>query len=282
MVFVRRAPETEELIQRAQIDCGTAPLPAVSPAVSGSKAFNQWANAASVLSALGRNAEAFTATTNALAIFPDSAYVHFLRGSSAAGTGNLHAAESEYLLAAALTPKAPIWTALAEMYEREGRLVEAIAAREHVADLASDRLSSLLSVGYDYLGEQRPQEALKAFDRALGAAPAEVEQNKSFYANLAHGRAMAWIALRNSKQAILLEEDVVRLAPDRSEDWLELAQLYESEGRIEDAQRGARKCSKAWRRPNGIGLPLSIPGGEAPGNLDPTCKQRPWQCGLRR
>ena len=254
VVFVRRAPETEELIQRAQIDCGTAPLPAVSPAQSGSKAFNQWANAASVLSALGRNAEAFTATTNALAIFPDSAYVHFLRGNLFAGTGNLHAAESEYLLAAALTPKAPIWTALAEMYEREGRLVEAIAAREHVADLASDRYSSLLSVGYDYLGEQRPQEALKAFDRALGAAPAEVEQNKSFYANLAHGRAMAWIALRNSKQAILLEEDVVRLAPDRSEDWLELAQLYESEGRIEDAQRARGSAAKLGEGQMGSGF----------------------------
>jgi tetratricopeptide (TPR) repeat protein len=243
-VFVRRAPETEGLIQRTQVDCGTAPLPAVSPARSGSKAFNQWANAASVLSALGRKSEAFTATTNALAIFPDSAYVHFLRGNLFAETGNMRAAESEYLLAAALTPKAPVWTALAEMYERDGRLGEAIAAWEHVADLASDRYSSLLSIGYDYLGEQRPQEALKAFDRALNVAPAGIEQNKSFYANLAHGRAMAWIGLRNSGQAIVFEEDVVRLAPDRSDDWLELAQLYESEGRIEDAQRARANAAK--------------------------------------
>ena len=254
VVFVRRAPETEGLIQRTQIDCGTAPLPAVSPAHSGSKAFNQWANAASVLSALGRESEAFTATTNALAIFPDSAYVHFLRGNLFAGTGNLHAAESQYLLAAALTPKAPIWTALAEMYEREGRLGEAIAAWEHVADLASDRYSALLSIGYDYLGEHHPQEALKAFDRALGVAPAAVEQNKSFYANLAHGRAMAWIVLRNSKQAILFEEDVVRLAPDRSDDWLELAQLYESEGRIEDAQRARGNAAKVGEGQMGSNL----------------------------
>lgn len=248
-VFVRRAPATEELIQRFQIDCGTAPLPAISPAHSGSRAFNQWANAAFVLSALGRRSEAFEATTSALAIFPDSAYVYFLRGNLLADTGNLRAAESQYLLAAALTPKAPIWTRLAEMYESEGRFGEAIKAWAHVADLASDRYSALLSIGYDYLDDHRPQEALKAFDRARDSAPAEIEQNESFYANLAHGRAMAWIVLRNFKQAATFEEEVVRLAPDRSDDWLELARLYESEGRIEDAQRARERAAKLGEGP---------------------------------
>ena len=54
VVFLRRRPETEALIRRLQVDCSTAPLPAVPPAGHGMKAFNQWANAASVLRALGR------------------------------------------------------------------------------------------------------------------------------------------------------------------------------------------------------------------------------------
>ena len=39
------------------------------------------ANAAAVLQALGRSSEALEAGNQALAIFPDSAFVHFLRGN---------------------------------------------------------------------------------------------------------------------------------------------------------------------------------------------------------
>ena len=54
-VFVRRTPQDEGLIQRFEVDCAKAPLPrAVSPA-DDSQEFNQWANAAAVLHALGRD-----------------------------------------------------------------------------------------------------------------------------------------------------------------------------------------------------------------------------------
>jgi hypothetical protein len=80
-VFVRRTPQDEGLIQRFEVDCAKAPLPrAVSPA-DDSQEFNQWANAAAVLHALGRDSEAFAATAQALAIFEGSAFVHYLRGT---------------------------------------------------------------------------------------------------------------------------------------------------------------------------------------------------------
>ncbi len=242
-VFVRRVPETDSLIERSQIDCDTAPLPATHPAGSGSTAFNQWANAASVLSVLGRKSEAFAATTNALAIFPDSAYVHYLRGQLFFESGDQQDAESQYRTAATLAPKAAIWSSLAGLYERENRLGEAIQAWEHVADLSSDRYLAILSIGFDYLDENRPREALKAFGRSQDSAPAAMKQDAAFRSNLARGRAMAWKALGDLPRAVSLADDAVRLTPDRAEDWMELAQLYELEGRGEDALHARQRAA---------------------------------------
>jgi Tfp pilus assembly protein PilF len=244
-VFVRRTAQTEALIQRSQLDCFSAPIPVNSTAGSGSKAFNQWANAASLLSALGRNSEAFEATTKALAIFPDSAYVHFLRGQLLAGSGKTQDAESQFLTASSLAPKAVIWATLAGMYEQQGKMSDAVAAWEHVADLSPDAYLALLSAGFDYLNENRPQEALKAFERSEDSAPAAMKQDASLRGNLAHGRAMASKALGNLKQAVSFEEETLRIAPGRADDWLELAQLYELEGRMADAQQARERATTA-------------------------------------
>ena len=80
-VFMRRTPESQGLIARLQIQCATTALPAVIPQGNSTEAFNRWANAAAVLHVLGRGSEALEATKRALAIFPDSAFVHFLRGN---------------------------------------------------------------------------------------------------------------------------------------------------------------------------------------------------------
>ena len=137
MVFVRRRPETESLIQRLEIDCSTSPVPAVIPTGNDAHAFNQWANAAAVLRVLGRNTEAFAATSRALAIFPNSAYVHYTRAELLAGAGNLRDAEAQYLVAASLSTNGASWESLATMYEQQGRLSEAIQAREQVVELRS-------------------------------------------------------------------------------------------------------------------------------------------------
>ena len=101
-VFVRRRPENAELIARLAIQCATAPLPAVVPEGDTTEAFNSWANAAAVLQALGRNDAAFEATSEALSIFPSSAFVHSLRGNLFVQAGSLGAAEQEFLLSSAL------------------------------------------------------------------------------------------------------------------------------------------------------------------------------------
>jgi tetratricopeptide (TPR) repeat protein len=240
-VFVRRQPATEDLIRRLQIDCQTAALPAAVAARTNSAAFNQWANAAAVLMALGRTSEALAATSQALAIFPDSAYVHFTRANALEQLGNQREAEQHYLLAAALEPHAVSWARVAKLYEREGRWDEAIPAWERVADLATDSHTALLSLGYDELAARRPQEALNAFRRAGKSVEANRADgfgvDASFDANLAHGRAEAWRALGDFKQAIAFGEEAARLMPGNPDVWFALADLYSGGGRVEDAQR---------------------------------------------
>jgi len=103
-VFVRRTPETEGLIQRFPVDCATAPLPVRPPTGGGADAFNAWANAASVLAALGRNPEALTATEKALSIFPGSAFLHWQRANLLFAMGQLGDSEQEYLAAISIEP----------------------------------------------------------------------------------------------------------------------------------------------------------------------------------
>lgn len=265
-VFLRRSPQDESLIQRFEIDCAKAPLPRASPQGRDSQAFNQWANAAAVLHALGRNSEAFAATSKALGIFEDSAFVHFLRGSLLEEAGNVRNAEQEYLRSAALEVNGSTWSRLGTIYRLEGRLEEAVKAWQRAADLLRGPDPELLSLGFAELDAHRPREALRAFDRASAsrAESGRASDNK-FQVNVAEGRARAWSDLGDLKRAISFAEETVSVAPDRANDWLQLANLYDRDQRFEDAQR-ARERAAALERGEKRSRE-SIPLRPAPGRL---------------
>jgi tetratricopeptide (TPR) repeat protein len=244
-VFVRRTPETEGLIERLQIQCATAPLPAVAPQGNSTQSFNRWANAAAILKVLGRDSEAFEATKKALAIFPDSAFVHFLRGNLLEQASNFGEAEQEYRLSVALEPNGSTWSKLGGIYHREGRLLEEIDAWEHASELLPYPAIVLLPLGYADLAAHRPQMALQAFDRAVAGLPPQQAKTRpnAFFADLAHGRAAAWDALGDLQRAVSLAEETVRLRPSSSDDWLMLADLYDREQRFEDGQRARERAA---------------------------------------
>jgi hypothetical protein len=240
-VFVRNSSTNESLLSRLQIDCFTTPVPATNPARNDSKAFNQWANAAAVLEALGRDPEAFAATSRALAIFPQSGFVRYTRADLLERAGNSRDAEQQYLSAADIEPNELIWARLAKLYEAERRVEDAIYAWENVAKWASDPSFAVLSIGYDYLDENQPQEALKAFDRVDASLAVQAKSgakiDQPLYANVAHGRAAAYEAIGDLKSAIRFEEQTVKLTPDRANDWMALSNLYSRVGRDADALR---------------------------------------------
>jgi len=239
-VFVRRTPDTQALIERLQVSCSPVPLPKASPTTKDTNAFNQWANAASVLRALGRDLEAFVAVRKALEIFPDSGYLHFMRGHIYQEAGALREAEQEYVLATKLEPNlvAP-WSALASFYQDQGRMPDAIRAWERAAGVSRWPWEPLKNLGYANLLARQPKQALNAFDHAADSLPAQYELvvDNAFLANVAHGRARSWYHLGDLHRAISFEEDAARFLPDSPDLWRQLADLYAAAGRGEDANR---------------------------------------------
>jgi len=239
VVFLRRTPEAEPLIQRLRVDCAAVPLPAGLPGGNRVQAFNQWANAASVLRALGRTTEASAAIAKALTIFPDSGYLYFMRGHMNEEAANERGAEQDFLTATRLEPNlvAP-WSALAGFYETQNRLPDAIRAWETAAAVSRWPWEPLKNLGFAYLQARRPKDALKAFNAAASSLPArhELVVDNAFLANVAHGRARSWYRLGNLSQAISFEEQAVKLLPDLNL-WMQLASLYDAAGRREDAGR---------------------------------------------
>jgi len=240
-VFVRISPQNAGLIEKFGLDCAKAPLPRTVPLDSSSQAFNRWANAAAVLHALGRDTEAFAATARAASIFESSAYVHFLRGELLEETGDLNNAEREYLRAAALEVNGATWSNLGALYHREGRSKDEIEAWQKAASLLRVPDRELLALGYAELDAQQPRQALRAFD--LSAHLQSRPDDNFFQAGLARGRARAWMALGEMNRAFSFQEETVRLLPDSTLDWLELARLYDREQRPQDAQRARDRAS---------------------------------------
>ena len=245
-VFVRRKPETEDLILRSNVDCTTAPLPAGLPAADSAAAFNRWANAASILSTLDRNYEALAAADKALAIFPGSAIVHLVRATVLYPLGRFPEAEHEYLEAVSLHPDQFTWSALADFYRKQNRDADAIQALKKAVEYQARPELSLVQLGYYSLQLGQPKEALAAFDKAVQSAAPEVTNASgrgSFRYNVATGRARAYEILGDVQQAISYQEEAIRLAPDAPQPWLNLAQLYHLDGRAADEERAKARAA---------------------------------------
>ncbi len=244
-VFVRRAPQTEELIQRFPVDCATAPLPRQLPGTSRADTFAAWKNAAIVLAGLGRNAEALAATEKALSI-SDNAALHWNRAELLFSMGRLDEAEQDYLATIALDPSAFAWGSLAESYMKRGRVAAAIDAIKHTAEFSDRPYLTLVDLAYYYLAVNQPGNALETFDDAARAAPKNIDaaDDGAFHFRLAQGRSNAWAALGNLERATSSEEEAVRFAPNLPQVWQQLAQLYQAQGRSADAERARERAAK--------------------------------------
>jgi len=220
-VFVRRRPETEALIKRSEVDCATAPLPRGSLLQSADGAFNQWANTASILAALGRYSEAMAALDKAGEIFPDSFFVAGVRGSILQAMGLRSDAEREYAKAVSLEPRsASGWFALSRLYQDEGRIRQSTGAERRAIDLSSTpQPQECVKLAHLYLETGQPRAALQALDEAARSAPPDLLAQtgvSSFRYDVALGRAAAWRALGDAKRATGWDEEAVRaLVPEK-------------------------------------------------------------------
>jgi len=245
-VFVRRGPDAEDLIRRSRVNCSAAPLPAEDLSENRANRFNQWANAAATLLVLGRTNEAIAATGNALAIFPESANVHYIRARAFAASGKQSQAEEEYLTAVKLEPSEGTWAALAQMYRLRGNRTAAIDAFTRAAHDSPDPHLIYLALAYTLLEDKEPGEALRAFDQSERTAPPAdlaLAADNSFSFSVAHGRSLGFYSLGEIPRAITYQEEATRLSPQRADLWLELSTLYELSGRNDEAQQAKIRAS---------------------------------------
>jgi tetratricopeptide (TPR) repeat protein len=241
-VFVRRMPETQALIERFQVDCSIAPLPATSDSRNRAAEFNRWANAAALLLALHRNQEAVVASTRALSFFNESAALWYIRGKALLLMGHPREAEQDLLHSAALEVNVATWSELADLYRSQRRFPAAIDALERLAVISPDPPFILTALGYTYLASGSPRQALQAFDRAEKKLPAG--NSGPVLSDADNGRALAWNMLGDLGKATSFEEKAVAHAPRTSTYWSQLAHFYALQGRAADAQKASEEA--AW------------------------------------
>ncbi len=262
IVLVRRTPANQPLIDSLRVNCAIASLPG-APLGHDARSFPQWVNTASLLGVLNRHAESLAAADNALQIFPGSARLRRIRGVELYAVGRRTEAEEEWLTALALSPgdavgNASVWPQLADMYEKQGRMPEAVHAWQQTVSLAPDSLTAsniplkitkaraLVRLSRLYIEGGQPRAALQALDEAMrNATPGMLKPSggRTFSFNVAQGRAAAWWALGDAKQATSFEEEAVKLDPDAADAWTHLAKLYAKQGRVEDQHRAEARAT---------------------------------------
>jgi tetratricopeptide (TPR) repeat protein len=253
-VFVRRTPQTAQLIEQFPVTCTNAHFP---PADEGSDRTIQFLaafNAAAVLNALGRNYEALGASERALTLFPGDANAHLQRASALAALDRRSEAEQEFFSAIALSPSEFTWSALADLYVKEDRTTDAIAAIKNAAELQSSPAETYVALGKYALQAGHPDDALEAFAEASRTATKDENEEaggSSMRYKVASGRAEAYKQTGDLGRAASYQEEAVQLAPDEREAWDNLGSIYQSLGRSADADHAkARATSLTQDQPH--------------------------------
>ncbi len=243
-VFLRNRPENSAWLDRLQIDCANARF--IPPATRNAAAlYNFYANAGSVLFGLERHAEALEALERAQQIFRCDPQLYLIKASVLQATNRLREAEAEYRAALRLRESEQAWYALGQAQAVQGRYREAVDSIQRAARYSSSPHEVYRVLGRVCLAMNQPQDALRAFDRALRLSPYRGEaaaRGADFQAGVAAGRARAWHSLGDLARAVSFQEQAVEYSPRDPARWRELAELYQAQGRSESAQQARSRA----------------------------------------
>lgn len=251
VIFLRNRPENAAWLDRLSLDCRTAPLsPPATPGESASRhsaeLYNFDSNAGALLYVLNRDQEALAAFDDAQAIFSGDANLHLFRGQLLQAQGRVPEAEQEYLTAVRLKPSDAGWFLLARLDVSQRRYAEAAQALANSARLSTDPYDRYRNLGQAYMVLHRPKEALAAFDRAQSTSPYKSGEASAagaeFQAQIAEGRARAWRELNDLTRAVQFEEQALKFTPNVPARWMELAALYDAQGRPDLAAQARQRA----------------------------------------
>jgi hypothetical protein len=192
-IFVRVQPETIGLTSRSQVNCSTARFssPPVAYGVRGkAEQFDYYLNAAAILLMLDRDRDALEATEQAEHIFQDNAFLHYAKGVALWNLGRMDNAEQELRRSVELGSE-DASVALARNYQIKGLYSEEAAALSYAAERSPTPHMIYLNLGFAQLAMEKPEMALKSFDKAESASPYVGEaahDGVEFRARIAEGR----------------------------------------------------------------------------------------------
>ena len=250
VVILRRTPETEGLAARLHIDCDKETFDVSDEGSTGRSkidAFNAWANAGGVLYSVERYPEALTDLDRAQQIFPHNANVHLLRALVFQQLGQAAHAESEFRASVELDPNDDAFFDLGLFYMTQKRYADAAEIFQESAESSARPHEMWMMQGQALLQMHHPEAALTALSKAEAANPFGengAALGATFNSMIATGRAKACYQLGQLSQAVSFQEDAVRLAPGDPKLWLGLADLYQEQGRSEDAAKARSRAGE--------------------------------------
>jgi tetratricopeptide (TPR) repeat protein len=264
ILVVRDRPENASLLSRATARCDTVHLTPPPAAMGNSfraraERFNFLMNSASIYYLFSRDQDALLALKEAAQLFPDNSNLHLVTAQLLHSNNRLAEAEQEYLRAIQYQPGDAAWFALARLYNTQHRYPEAVHCIKETVAYSQVPYERYRSLGHVYLTMKQPQDALAAYDRAERASPFRddnTDVGKTFNTHLAEDRARAYHAQADLQNAVAQQELAVRLMPEDSAAWLNLAELYEAQG---------NSAAAAAARQRGVKLQSLAPDAQAPG-----------------
>ena len=203
-------------LERRPVDCQRQNLIAGAESPNNIIRYENLANASAIYSQLGRLTEAWEAAEEAQQLYSGDMSLHFVKAQTAAAAHQLDQAEQELRRALSIKQTDAGWYNLALLYLTEHRLPEALEALRNSAPLSSQSYARQLLIARIFLQQQQPQAALDALAQASKSnpyggtgAPAAAE----FRAQIAEGRAAAYMQLGQAQRAVELQRFAVQQTP---------------------------------------------------------------------
>jgi tetratricopeptide (TPR) repeat protein len=219
IVFQRRASQQEALL--TVVDCRTQNLLAGEGAPARSirqraEQYQTLANASAIYSQLGRLAEAWDAAEQAERIYSGDMTLYLVKGQTAAAGQQYDQAEQAFRTALRIRQTDAGWYNLALVLISEHRLPEAVDALLQSARLSRQAYARQLLLARIYLEQHQPQPALDVLTQATRSDPygsSNAPAAAEFRAQVAEGRAAAFLQLGQPQRAIELQRFAVQQTP---------------------------------------------------------------------
>ena len=244
IVLLRNRPENRPWIDRLEVNCSTHQFAPPTQA-SGRELSNFYANSGIALLSLNRVDEAMEALLRGEAISPDDPIIHRSLAIIYEARHQNRDAELEYETALSLRKDLPDgWFELGQSYFFHGRYADARPLVLTAAQLTLTPAREYLLLGYIDLALHQPEPSLLDFSKAEEAIrywQARQNVDPDFFAQVAEGRAQAYLASGDQQRAIESQQEAIRLTPENVNRWQALASIYETAGQKELAEEARQK-----------------------------------------